>query len=786
VARILLVDDDPKVLRLLEATLRLKEHDVIKRESGAAALAWLERAAPDLIISDIMMPDLDGFDFLRRVREGQTAAAVPFIFLSARSEPEDVVKGLRLGADEFLRKPFSIDELLIRVERVLSRGDAATTSPHGDSIEGQLAHTPLHDVLRMLHVQRRTGVLSVDLDGLTEAGAFQVRGGQLVHARLGHLRGPAALFQAMAWEQGTFRFRPAKHVDGRTVRHPTLPLLMEGFRLLETGRVKRIDPGDEKAAWAFVAHVEDARLDGPKLPFIDDEPPAPAPLLLTARPGDLEATQLLSRPPAGVQLDVVSDTEPGAHNPGRSSLPGEWSAASLIAEALSGDLPPAVLDSVDDPAWLAEEEDDDEGLDSVEFAAVLASGEMDRIESELGGAEQREAETQVPTYASLRRAAEQRLLARASSPARLVEEERPSQPRMPPALAKPPKKDPLSDTLVSEDEHEGRSDPFEQALSAARQRGRWSSGVARAPTLGDDLGDAYDDVVSVSRVLAQSGAQAGPTEDGLAPSRDDTELDAVEAGPADLDDTSSPDATGDGSRHLDADADLLASLADEDALDLGASDLTMFTRPVAEYAAPGTLILELGEEEGDGSLLELPGEDELTDDEDPDAGLILDESSLQDEVDEPAGRIWITQQIDAVALVEDLDSAGIEDPSLLQDRNDRMMAIYEQLKIAGSRILGTREIQLSMRSGVVIASAIPDGGRREAVANFARNAIVFATTDAESGLQYATLDAGALHVVVLAVDELRLLALLFDEKPQVELVLDVVRPVLAGELARNL
>ena len=66
--RVLLIDDDPKVLRLLEATLRLKDYDVVKMESGVDALAWLKRQQPDLIISDIMMPDLDGYDFFRRVK----------------------------------------------------------------------------------------------------------------------------------------------------------------------------------------------------------------------------------------------------------------------------------------------------------------------------------------------------------------------------------------------------------------------------------------------------------------------------------------------------------------------------------------------------------------------------------------------------------------------------------------------------------------------------------------------------------------------------------------------
>lgn len=116
--RIVTADDDPQLLRLITRNLEFEDYEVITASDGALALAEIERAAPDLVLLDVMMPKMDGFTVCQRVRE---FSSVPIIIVTARGQDQDKVKGLDLGADDYLTKPFSVDELLARVRAVLRR-----------------------------------------------------------------------------------------------------------------------------------------------------------------------------------------------------------------------------------------------------------------------------------------------------------------------------------------------------------------------------------------------------------------------------------------------------------------------------------------------------------------------------------------------------------------------------------------------------------------------------------------------------------------------------------------
>jgi DNA-binding response OmpR family regulator len=115
---ILAADDDPQILRLVTRNLQLDGYEVIAVSDGAAALEQIEAHAPDLALLDVMMPRLDGFAVTQRVRE---FSAVPIIILTARGQDADKIRGLDLGADDYLTKPFSVEELLARVRAVMRR-----------------------------------------------------------------------------------------------------------------------------------------------------------------------------------------------------------------------------------------------------------------------------------------------------------------------------------------------------------------------------------------------------------------------------------------------------------------------------------------------------------------------------------------------------------------------------------------------------------------------------------------------------------------------------------------
>jgi len=113
------VEDEPTILELLSGSLRFAGFDVVTAASGKEAVRAAARARPDLILLDVMMPDGDGFEVLRQIRSA--GPRIPVIFLTARGTVHDRVAGLTLGGDDYVTKPFSLDEVLARIHAVLRR-----------------------------------------------------------------------------------------------------------------------------------------------------------------------------------------------------------------------------------------------------------------------------------------------------------------------------------------------------------------------------------------------------------------------------------------------------------------------------------------------------------------------------------------------------------------------------------------------------------------------------------------------------------------------------------------
>ena len=129
--RVLVVDDEPRMIHFIRLNLEHDGFDVLEARSGSRALDSLRDQLPDLILLDVMMPELDGFETLRLMREIST---VPVIMLTARGEEDDRVRGLELGADDYITKPFSPRELVSRVRAVLRRA-ATPGAPAHEVIE---------------------------------------------------------------------------------------------------------------------------------------------------------------------------------------------------------------------------------------------------------------------------------------------------------------------------------------------------------------------------------------------------------------------------------------------------------------------------------------------------------------------------------------------------------------------------------------------------------------------------------------------------------------------------
>jgi two-component system OmpR family response regulator len=125
--RVLVVDDEPNIVDLLRMALRFHGFDVLTATTGRAALELAVAARPDLMILDVMLPDIDGFEICRRLRAD--GHPVPVVYLSARNAHRDKIAGLTYGGDDYVTKPFAVDELLARVRAVLRRTSPPPAEP---------------------------------------------------------------------------------------------------------------------------------------------------------------------------------------------------------------------------------------------------------------------------------------------------------------------------------------------------------------------------------------------------------------------------------------------------------------------------------------------------------------------------------------------------------------------------------------------------------------------------------------------------------------------------------
>ena len=133
-ARLLVVDDEPNIRELLSASLRYAGFEVATAADGHQALAMAASFRPDLLVLDVMMPGLDGFGVVRRMR--QSGRHTPVLFLTARDAAEDKVSGLTLGGDDYVTKPFSLDEVVARIRAVLRRSTARMRASTSSRLKG--------------------------------------------------------------------------------------------------------------------------------------------------------------------------------------------------------------------------------------------------------------------------------------------------------------------------------------------------------------------------------------------------------------------------------------------------------------------------------------------------------------------------------------------------------------------------------------------------------------------------------------------------------------------------
>ena len=166
---ILLIDDDPIILSMLVSFLSCPEYKIYTADSAKAAFKILEDMKPDLIVSDIMMPDMDGYEMRRQLLNDERLKFVPFIFLSSKGESQDIVKGMEMKVDDYIAKPFDSSVLKAKIKAVLQRYDGLYKLIHYDQLTGLYNRRALEMFLfeeleRAKRYKRPLGIVLLDLD----------------------------------------------------------------------------------------------------------------------------------------------------------------------------------------------------------------------------------------------------------------------------------------------------------------------------------------------------------------------------------------------------------------------------------------------------------------------------------------------------------------------------------------------------------------------------------------------------------------------------------------------
>ncbi len=253
-ASILIVDDDPVIRRNLRDGFQAADHDVREAPDGQEALSFMGFSLPDIILLDIIMPGMDGWTLLKRLRINEQTAQLPIIMLSTLNSREDHIRSIQMGADEFIPKHASIREMILRAERVLADANASEfnmleentdETPLSNSIQnrrttsglfGDLAAFGPGPVLNMCEQERKTGVLVMS-NGPLEARIYLNKG--RLHAAEMNGRDPVldveCIFRILTWSSGHFSLTAEPVTIEDCIGQSIASILMEGARQLDEG-----------------------------------------------------------------------------------------------------------------------------------------------------------------------------------------------------------------------------------------------------------------------------------------------------------------------------------------------------------------------------------------------------------------------------------------------------------------------------------------------------------------------------------------------------------------------
>jgi CheY-like chemotaxis protein len=242
---VLIADEDAAFRKYLAMPLAAQGFTIHEAADGAAAWQIAVQNRPWMILADVSMPELDGFEFCRRVRSHPMLSRLPLLFISGSDKYKDRYRALQIGADDFLSKNMPVRELLMRIQLLMTRySDLAGAEPKAGAAEGAGAFQGRLEVfgapalLQMCGQGGLTGIFtSIAEDAEHTATVMGFREGHVVSATCGTLTGVEAVYAFLAWTKGSFKFTPGDPGEGKPLAQSVEHLLLEGCRLLDESQL---------------------------------------------------------------------------------------------------------------------------------------------------------------------------------------------------------------------------------------------------------------------------------------------------------------------------------------------------------------------------------------------------------------------------------------------------------------------------------------------------------------------------------------------------------------------
>lgn len=251
--RVLVVGGEAAIQEIVAKGLGENGFEVLLVQDGAAALDAIRRDRPSLVIADVALPVKDGWALCEEIRRDPQIGDIPFIFLTDEADVPKRIKGLSIGADDYVCVPFSVGELLARCVAVLRRSKQGWTSEvvegkqHFSDLAGHTSHLSLPDLLQLPSLNGKTGTLH--LWGQSVARIY-FRKGEIINAETGGLRAEKALFRIMSWPEARFEFESGEPPEriGNEMRGTTSSMIMEGLAHLDELRdlLSRLPPRGQR------------------------------------------------------------------------------------------------------------------------------------------------------------------------------------------------------------------------------------------------------------------------------------------------------------------------------------------------------------------------------------------------------------------------------------------------------------------------------------------------------------------------------------------------------------